>query len=94
VTEDGKPSTLKGALIRTLAYYIDALFFGLVGYNSMQKSPLNQRYGDVWGKTAVFKINEMTSESQRTPTLFILGLLLGAGCWVVMLAIGLILKVL
>jgi uncharacterized RDD family membrane protein YckC len=50
VSEDGSPCNLKGALIRTLAYYIDALFFGLVGYNSMEKSALNQRYGDVWGK--------------------------------------------
>ncbi len=93
VSEDGSPSTLKGALIRTLAYFIDALFFGLVGYNSMQKSPLKQRYGDVWGKTAVFKTKEMAPESQRT-TRFLLGLFLGVGCWIVLLAIGLILKIL
>ena len=94
VTEDIKPSNLKGAMIRTLAYYIDGLFFGLVGYTSMSKSPLNQRYGDVWGKTAVVKIKELAPESRRTPTLFILGLLAGAGCFFVMLAIGLVLKVL
>lgn len=94
VAEDGSPSTLKGALIRTFAFYIDALFFGLVGYSSMKKSPLNQRYGDVWGKTAVFKVKEMSSESQRTPTLFILGLMTGAGCWVIMLALAQILEVL
>jgi uncharacterized RDD family membrane protein YckC len=92
ITEDGKPSNLKGALIRTLAYYIDGLFFGLVGYNSMQKSPLNQRYGDVWGKTAVVKIKEVSSESQRATTFFIVGLLVGAGCWFVLLTTGLILK--
>jgi uncharacterized RDD family membrane protein YckC len=94
VTEDMKPNNLKGALIRTLAYYIDGLFFGLVGYNSMSKSPLNQRYGDVWGKTAVVKVNELALEARRTPTLFILGLLAGAGCWFVLLAMGLVLKVL
>jgi uncharacterized RDD family membrane protein YckC len=93
VTEDMKPSNLKGAMIRTLAFYIDALFFGLVGYHSMSKSPLNQRYGDVWGKTAVVKVKELAPEARRTPTLFILGLLAGAGCWFVMLAMGLILKV-
>jgi uncharacterized RDD family membrane protein YckC len=92
VSEDGQPSNLKGALIRTLAFYIDGLFFGLVGYNSMQKSPSNQRYGDVWGKTAVVSIKQTVAESQRTPTHFIIGLLIGAGCWFVMLAIGLILK--
>ena len=73
VTEDGSSSTLKGALIRTLAYFLDSFFLGLVGYSSMQKSPLNQRYGDVWGKTAVFKVKEMAPESQETTTRFILG---------------------
>jgi hypothetical protein len=58
----------------------------------MQKSSLNQRYGDVWGKTAVVSIKQMPLESQRTSTLFIIGLLLGAVCWFVMLAMGLILK--
>jgi uncharacterized RDD family membrane protein YckC len=93
VTEDIKPSNLKGAMIRSLAYYIDSLFFGLVGYTSMSKSPLNQRYGDLWGKTVVVKTKVLAPESQRTPTLFILGLSVGAGCWFVMLAIGLILRV-
>jgi uncharacterized RDD family membrane protein YckC len=94
VTEDGRPSTLKGALIRNLAYYIDALFFGLVGYESMKKSSINQRYGDKWAKTAVFKTKKIPSESQRSPLLLITGLLLGTGCWIVMLVLGLILKVL
>jgi len=93
VSEDGKPSTLKGALIRTLAFYIDSLFFGLIGYNSMQKSPINQRYGDVWGKTAVFKVSKMPSESERSLAHFALGMLLGAGCFFVTVVAGLIFKV-
>jgi uncharacterized RDD family membrane protein YckC len=94
ISEDGKPSNLKGALIRTLAYFFDALFFGLVGYHSMEKSPLNQRYGDVWGKTAVLKTSEIASESERSPMRLALSLFLGIGCWIAMLATGLILKVL
>ncbi|MGA2786522.1 MAG: RDD family protein [Verrucomicrobiota bacterium] len=94
VSEDGKPSNLKGALIRTLGFYVDGLFFGLVGYDSMRKSPLNQRYGDVWGKTAVFKNSEIAPELQRTPMHFILGFFLGAGGLVIMLVIGLVCKVL
>jgi uncharacterized RDD family membrane protein YckC len=94
VSEDGTPSTLKGALIRSLAYCIDALFFGLVGYGAMQKSSLNQRYGDVWGKTAVFKINKMACQSQRTTAYFIAGLCLGTGCWILLLIVGLVWKVL
>jgi len=50
VSEDGGPSRLKGAFIRSLAYMFDGLFFGLVGYHSMEKTALNQRYGDVWGE--------------------------------------------
>jgi uncharacterized RDD family membrane protein YckC len=94
VSEDGSPSTLKGALVRSFGYYIDALFFGLVGYQSMKNSPINQRYGDRWGKTAVFKTKDIALESQRAPMLLIFALLLGTGCWVVTLALGLIAKVL
>jgi uncharacterized RDD family membrane protein YckC len=93
VSEDRSPSNLKSALIRTLAYYIDALFFGLVGYNSMQKSALNQRYGDVWGKTAVLKASEVAPESERSSMRLVLSLFLGVGSWIVMLAAGIILKV-
>jgi uncharacterized RDD family membrane protein YckC len=92
VSEDGSPSTMKGALIRTLAYAIDSICFGAAGYSSMQKSPLNQRYGDVWGKTAVFKIKGTDAEWQRTPMRFVVGLSLGLGCWMACIALSLILK--
>jgi uncharacterized RDD family membrane protein YckC len=62
VREDGRPSSMPGALIRSLAYFIDGLFFGAVAYASMKKSPLNQRYGDIWGKTAVIKLDEIAPE--------------------------------
>ena len=94
VTEDLKPSNLKGAIIRTLAYFIDGLFFGLIGYNSMSKSPLNQRYGDVWGKTVVVTTKKLAPELRRSPALFVLGLLAGAGSCFLLLAIGLVFKVL
>ncbi len=93
MTEDLKPINVKGAVIRTLAFYLDAMFFGLVGYSSMSKSRLNQRYGDVWGKTAVVKVRELAPSLQRTSAPFVLGLLAGAGCWFVMLTSGMILKV-
>jgi uncharacterized RDD family membrane protein YckC len=90
--QDMKPSSMYGASIRSLAYYIDAFFFGLVGYISMSQSPLNQRYGDVWGKTVVVKVKEVAPESLRSPTYFIFGLLAGAGFWALMLMLGIILK--
>jgi uncharacterized RDD family membrane protein YckC len=93
VNEDGRPSNMKGAFIRTLAYYIDSLFFGAVGYTSMNKSPLNQSYGDVWGKTAVLKASEVAPESERSPMRLVLSLFLGVGCWIFLGATGLVLKV-
>jgi uncharacterized RDD family membrane protein YckC len=94
VSEDGGPSTLKGALVRSVGYYVDALFFGLVGYHSMKSSPINQRYGDRWGKTAVFRTKDIALESQRAPVVLISALLLGTVCWFVIIALSLILKVL
>jgi uncharacterized RDD family membrane protein YckC len=93
VRMDGGPSTFKGALIRTLAYYIDGLFFGLVALNSMNKSPLNQRYGDVWGKTLVLKNDDIAPEWQRSSMHFILGFFLGFCCWVMAMVASLVLKV-
>jgi len=50
MNENMQRSNLKGAFIRTLAFFIDCQFFGAAGYHSMSNSPLNQRYGDRWGK--------------------------------------------
>lgn len=93
ISENGQPSTLRGALIRSMAYLIDGLFFGLPAYYSIARSPLNQRYGDVWGKTAVVKVKEANLGPQRTPALFVAGLLAGMGCWGMLLEAAIILKV-
>jgi uncharacterized RDD family membrane protein YckC len=55
VTEGGTPCELDAALKREIAYFFDALFFGLIGYVSMKKSPQEQRYGDRWAQTIVCK---------------------------------------
>jgi uncharacterized RDD family membrane protein YckC len=90
ISKDGTPSTLKGALIRSLAYYIDSFFLGLVACISMDKSPLNQRYGDVWGKTAVVHIKQLTSEPPQPRVPFIAALLAGTGCMASILVVGVI----
>jgi len=51
--EGGQTISIGAAIIRSCAYFIDALFFGLVAYGNMKKSPLNQRLGDKWAKTVV-----------------------------------------
>jgi uncharacterized RDD family membrane protein YckC len=94
IRENGQPSNLQGALIRNLGYYVDALFVGLIGYQSMQKSNRRQRYGDVWGKTIVVKEENIPSGSQRSVARFLLAFFLAsfAAGWVV--ALGLVLRVL
>src|SRR4051812_48948380 len=55
VQEDGSPCRFKSALIRNLGYYMDALFFGLIGYYAMERDDTRQRYGDQWAQTVVCK---------------------------------------
>jgi uncharacterized RDD family membrane protein YckC len=93
VQMDGGPVTMKGALIRELGYFIDALFFGLVAYNSMQKGPLNQRYGDVWGKTVVVKTSDFQPHAPRNEWRMIEGITLGSLLWGAILFLQTVVKV-
>lgn len=58
VNEQGDRITLVAGVIRALGLYIDGFFFGIVGWNAMQRSPLQQRYGDSWAKTVVVSRDE------------------------------------
>jgi uncharacterized RDD family membrane protein YckC len=93
VQVDGGPATMKGALIRDLGYHVVALFFGLVGYNSMQKGPLNQRYGDVWGKTVVVKTSVFQPYVRRNEWQMLGGVALGSLLLAGMLLLQMVLKV-
>lgn len=53
ISIDRSRPTLGGVIRRNLAYFVDSMLFGLVGYLSMKKSPLNRRLGDHWGETVV-----------------------------------------
>lgn len=77
VQQDGSPSTLKGAFLRSLLYPLDSFCFGLIAFMTMDNSPLNQRVGDVCGKTAVLKTFEVRPESRRTLGIFFAGLITG-----------------
>jgi len=55
ISEEGKAATMGSAFIRSLAFYVDILFFGLVAALSMRSSKLQQRLGDKWAKTVVIK---------------------------------------
>lgn len=80
-TELGR-CTLGGAIIRTLGYFVDALFFGLVAYLVMKESPRKQRLGDQWGKTVVVEAPSLPPDADDVGRI-VLGICLGATLWVV-----------
>jgi uncharacterized RDD family membrane protein YckC len=77
VQEDGTPCKFDSALRRSFAYFLDALFFGLVGYFAMQKTPQQQRYGDQWAHTIVCKRSQVQPQNLRDGGRFALALFLG-----------------
>jgi uncharacterized RDD family membrane protein YckC len=72
IQEDGSPCRPWPAWVRSFAYFIDALFFGLVGYFNMQKSPQQQRHGDEWAHTIVCRRASVAPENLRGTGQFIL----------------------
>jgi uncharacterized RDD family membrane protein YckC len=53
VHTDGTRVGFKAALLREVAFLVDALFFGLMAWKVMGSSPLNQRNGDRLADTVV-----------------------------------------
>jgi uncharacterized RDD family membrane protein YckC len=78
VQEDGNPCRLKPALIRSLAYYIDSLFFGVIGYMAMNKTPQEQRHGDDWAHTVVCRRSDVAQHTLRSGGQFARALLFAA----------------
>jgi len=93
IDQNENPCRFKGALIRSLAYYVDGLFFGCVGYASMKNSPLQQRYGDVWGKTMVVKSKDVPEASKRPIWFFFIYFVLGVLGEASLLAFAFVLQV-
>lgn len=65
VSEDGTPCNLRGAFLRALLRFVDGLFFGIIAYASMKKTPLNQRLGDRSGKTVVVSAKDPGIREKR-----------------------------
>lgn len=78
VQEDGSPCRTRAAFVRSFAYMIDALFFGLIAYSAMQQSPQEQRLGDKWAETVVCKRAAVAPGHLRGPGRFVLGLFFAA----------------
>lgn len=74
--EEGQPISLKAAFIRSCAYFIDGFFFGLVAYENMRKSPLNQRLGDKWANSVVVERTKLSQVQLPPVWKFIMALIL------------------
>ena len=88
VQDDGSPCRLKSAIIRELGYYVDALFFGAIGYVSMKDDPRQRRYGDDWADTVVCKRADVPPQSRQDGARFLLGLMLGVFTDIAFLMLG------
>ena len=81
LSEDCTPCGLKQALIRSLAYFIDGLVFGLIGYLEMNKTLMEQRHGDHWAKTVVVRSSQVPETSKKPGLRIFLAIVLGSGAW-------------
>jgi uncharacterized RDD family membrane protein YckC len=70
--ENGQPISMKASLIRSCAYLIDGLFFGIIAYDNMRKTPLNQRYGDKWANSVVVKRTKLVQSQLPSGWKFLL----------------------
>ena len=93
VQEDGTPCRMRSALVRSLAYMVDSLFFGLIAYFNMQKSPQQQRHGDEWAHTVVCKRANAAPENLRGVGTFIAALLLAAMADIALMMTGVLLQI-
>jgi uncharacterized RDD family membrane protein YckC len=91
--DDGSPCRLRPALIREVGYFVDALFFGLVGYAAMRSTDQQQRYGDEWAGTIVCKRTDVPAKSRRDIGRFVVGLMLGAMLDIALLMIGMLIQI-
>lgn len=93
VQEDGAPCRVRSALIRELGYFVDAIFFGLIGYFAMQKSVKQQRHGDEWAETVVCHRSSVAPDQLRSGGRFVLALMLAVMADAARLMIGLLLVI-
>jgi uncharacterized RDD family membrane protein YckC len=88
---DLAPCGLSAALIRSVTYYLDALFFGLVAHQAMSSSSSNQRYGDQWAETVVVRGASVPHEPDAG-ALMAVGLALGVGAEMIAAVLGVLIR--
>ena len=79
--ENLAPCRMNPALQRSIAFYLDGLVFGAVGYMEMQKTLMEQRHGDRWARTVVVKTSQIPEEARRPNLQFPYAFALGSAAW-------------
>ena len=92
--EDGSPASIGSAFIRSIAFYVDGLFFGIVAAASMRSSELQQRLGDKWAKTVVVERSPLNQFQWPSGWKFVMAFLIAIVADGFMTIISLILKLL
>ena len=77
VSMDGSPIRFRQGLIRSVAFFVDALFLAAVAALAMHESPVKQRVGDKWADTRVVKRRSLPLQ-MHPPTLQFFAGLVGA----------------
>lgn len=82
VSIDGTRPGFGPSVLRELGFFVDALFFGLVGKSAMDSSSLAQRHGDQWAKTVVVRSDATTGSGRASTAALVAGLLLSTMTYV------------
>ena len=93
VQEDGSPCGLKSAVVREFGYFVDVLFFGIIGYMAMQESVQEQRHGDNWAHTVVCKRELVAPDKLRGGGHFVVALMFALMADAVFIMAGLLLLI-
>lgn len=91
LSEAQKPCDIRSAMIRSIGYFFDAICFGLVGYLSMNKTPLEQRYGDHWAETIVVHKGQVPLESKLPTSRCVSALVAGSFAGMIPVSIAIVL---
>ena len=91
LNDDGTRCTMKAAFKRSLAYFVDALFFGLIAWSQMKDSPEKKRIGDNWAETIVVKRSTARPGMLHPPLRFVAVFLAAAALDGIVVALALLL---
>jgi len=74
VKEDGSFINFWDVVLREIAFYIDAVFYGMVASLTMRDSEKQQRIGDKWAHTVVARRASLATKSLPTKRRIVVGI--------------------